>query len=120
MSDLEEAMKKRLLKMINENPFSGAPPINIYNGMPSSVQEAMSAGGANSVGNQINAQKRGDLSPDELEYLVDISKRDVRDNEGNAMGWDKKVHRYTQPKMSALVKKKKSQGMDSLFGDEFQ
>jgi hypothetical protein len=112
MSDLEKAMKERLLRMINEHPFSGAPPINIYNGMHSSVSEAMSAGGSNSVGNQINAQKRGDLSPEDLEYLVDISKRDVKahvgeDEEGNpiykTVGWDKKVHRYTEPNADVLA-----------------
>lgn len=116
MSDLEKAMKERLMRMINEQPFSGAPPINIYNGgaIPTSIQGAMSAGGSNSVGAQMAAQQRGDLSPDDLEYLVDISKRDIKDEEGNSLGWDKSVHRYTQP--NDKKKKKKTPG-SSLFED---
>jgi hypothetical protein len=108
MSDLEQAMRKRLLRMIEDTPMQGAPSVNVYAGgaLPSSVSEALSAGGGMSTQKQMAATQAG-ITPEELEYLVDISKRDVKEQVGiNAetgepvyknVGWDKKVHRYTMP-----------------------
>lgn len=104
--ELFKALKERMLRMTQDMPMSGAPPINIYNGMPYGVSETLNAGGSNTPGRQAQAAKQG-VTPEELEYLVDISKRDVKqevgvDSEGNpiikTVGWDKKVHRYTEPK----------------------
>jgi hypothetical protein len=107
MSDLEQAMRKRLLRMIEDTPMQGAPAVNVYAGgaLPSSVSEALSAGGGMSTQKQMAATQAG-ISPEELEYLVDISKRDVKEQVGTDesgepiykhVGWDKKVHRYTMP-----------------------
>jgi hypothetical protein len=108
MSDLEQAMRKRLLRMIEDTPMQGAPAVNVYAGgaLPGSVSEALSAGGGMSTQKQMAATQAG-ISPEELEYLVDISKRDVKEQVGTDpesgepvyknVGWDKKVHRYTMP-----------------------
>jgi hypothetical protein len=104
---LLKALKERMLRATQDLPLSGAPPINIYNGaMPTSVSEALNASGANSPGKQVQAAQEG-ITPEELEYFVDINKRDVKDiigydQEGKPIirnaGWDKNVHRYTRPK----------------------
>lgn len=136
-SDLERALRKRLLKMIEDSPIQGAPSVNVYAGgaMPQTVSEALSAGGGTSTQKQMEATKAG-ISPEELEYLVDISKRDVTTPAGidqetgepkyRTIGWDKKVHRYTQPRaddMSRMKNKKKKPqdeaGLSSLFGEEW-
>ena len=119
---LLKALRERMLRAAQDMPLSSAPPINIYNGaMPSSVSEALSASGKSGPGGQVQASQAG-ISPEELEYLVDISKRDVNeevgvDAKGNpiikSVGWDKKVHRYTQPQG------KKKKGLNSLFGDDY-
>lgn len=105
-SALERALQERLLREIRGEhaSFQNAPQINIHNALPRSVSEALSAGGSNSPGNAVKAAEKG-LTPEELEYLVDISKRDVREKVGidpetgeeifKTIGWDKKVHRYT-------------------------
>lgn len=108
MSDLEQAMRKRLMRMIEETPMQGAPAVNVYAGgaLPQTVSEALSAGGGMSTQKQMQATQAG-MTPEELEYLVDISKRDVKEQVGldpetgepvyKNVGWDKKVHRYTMP-----------------------
>lgn len=108
MSDLEQAMRKRLMRMIEETPMQGAPAVNVYAGgaLPQTVSEALSSGGGMSTQKQMQATQNG-MTPEELEYLVDISKRDVKEKVGEDpetgepvyknVGWDKKVHRYTMP-----------------------
>jgi hypothetical protein len=109
MSDLEQAMRKRMMRMIEEAPMpmQGAPLVNVYAGaLPQTVSETMSLGGGMSTQKQMQATQAG-ISPEELEYLVDISKRDVKEQVGTDpesgepvyknVGWDKKVHRYTMP-----------------------
>jgi hypothetical protein len=109
--ELLKALKERVLRMASDMPMLAAPPINIYNGMPSSISETLNAGGSNSPGFQAEAAKAG-LSPEELEYVVDIEKRDAFDPKTmETIGWNKNVKRYTVPKGSIekmLSKKKNS------------
>jgi hypothetical protein len=126
LSEYEEAMKRRILKMIEEQPLQGAPSMNVYTygAMPGSISEAMNLGGGQSTQKQMAATQAG-ISPEELEYLVDISKRDVKQNmgvdqEGNdilkTVGWDKKVHRYTVPKGSPQDHMAQWDEMDPVAG----
>lgn len=87
---LEKALRERLERLIKDQSFQAAPPLvnNIYaSGMPQTVSEALSAGGEPA------------MSPEDLDYLVEIEKRDVFSPEADKpVGWNKKVHRYTQQK----------------------
>jgi hypothetical protein len=49
------------------------------------------------------------MSPEDLDYLVDIERRDVWDGE-QKIGWNKSVHRYTEPKGKAKPPGKKRRG----------
>ena len=98
--DLLKALKERVLRATQDMPFGSAPSININNSntMPRTVSEALSAGGGKNVTGQESGQGQG-MTPEELEYLVEINKRDVfEEGQDKAVGWDKTVHRYTQPK----------------------
>ena len=56
-------------------------------------QRQESAGGYDSI-------SQG-MSPEDLDYWVDITRRDLDElnpNTGKPAGWNKKVHRYTEPK----------------------
>lgn len=101
---LLKALKEKLLRQVNDQAFTGAPQINIHNAMPNSISEALNAGGSNSPGKQAQAAQMG-MSPEELDYFVNIEKRDVMNPDGETVGWDKNVHRYTQSK---TPKKKES------------
>jgi hypothetical protein len=98
LSEYEEAMKRRILRMIEETPLQGSPSMNVYTGMPGSISEAMNLGAGQSTQTKMAAEQAG-MSPEELEYLVEINKRDVfAKGQDKAVGWDKKVHRYTVPR----------------------
>jgi hypothetical protein len=145
--ELLQALKARLLKDISSQ--SAAPSFNIYagGGMPSGIQEYMSASGSKSPANMAAAEQAG-MTPEELEYMVNISRRDVeavvgQDQEGNPIkkkiGWDKRVHRFAGPKgemnpeeymasyedqglapddMGEVAQTGSSEGLGSLLGDE--
>jgi hypothetical protein len=111
--ELLKALKERIMREINMTPQS-APAINIYNSLPTSLQDVMTAGGSKNPANDVaiakEAEKMG-VSPEELEYMVNISRRDVEAVSGfdpesgepikKKVGWDKKVHRFTVPKGEA-------------------
>jgi hypothetical protein len=146
--ELLRALKARLLREIESQP--AAPSFNIYaggGGVPSGIQEYMSAGGSKSPANMAAAEQAG-MTPEELEYMVNISRRDVeavvgQDEEGNPIrkkiGWDKRVHRFAGPKgemnpeeymaayedqgpgpddMEPMAQSGSSQGLGSLLSDE--
>jgi len=84
---LEEAIKKRILEEIGQrsqgqtiNNFQGGAPLASESRAPNSLQEAM-------------------FDPGAFDYMVDIEKTDQIDEKtGKPIGWNKKVHRYRQPK----------------------
>jgi len=64
---------------------------NIYGG--GGVADGLSPGAAGASG--------GGAAPDDLDYLVDIERKDLPDINpatGKPMGWSKKVHRYAKKK----------------------
>lgn len=129
--ELVSALKARLLQQIqNAQIFgSGALTNNIYSNSvgPASVSEALSTRSSES-----------DITPEELNYLVNIQKRDVKeqvgvDKNGNpiykVVGWNKDVKRYTEPNEYDERRKNKSKMKhkieknvplkDSLFGGDY-
>lgn len=83
---IEQAIRARILAEIERRSEASQVVNNVYSGGPSggSVQERMGSSAPD--------------GEDPFDYFVDIQRREVRDKDGNVIGWNKGVHRRRSPK----------------------
>jgi hypothetical protein len=92
---LLEAVRKRILDQI-ANQQQGNP---IYNMIGTQDLPATRGVGDAISRLQAPAAGGGDVSPDDFDYMVDIMRQNLPEDEtGKSPGWTKKVHRYRTPK----------------------
>ena len=104
------AIKQRMLEEIAKKEAI-SNTINNYAGSGSSGQPGVSGVGSGVADQMIGGSPISKTTPEDdamLDYLVDIERRNATDAEVNVIGWDKKVHRYAQPKETPPAKKKRT------------
>lgn len=107
MNDVDELIRQRIQEALSRrSPLSGdrMQEIKMLRDMARPHSEAsvfaQQRAGINPEAMRAPAAGGG-ISPEDYSYFVDISRRDVRDQEGNRVGWDKAVHRWADPRNKA-------------------
>jgi hypothetical protein len=88
--DISNAVKQRILEEVRYRAERAQIVNNLY-------------GSPNSSGTLQDRMPPD--AEDPFEYKVKIGRRNVLDEEGNLIGWDKDVHRYREPKGAKKGKK---------------
>lgn len=89
---LREAIRDRILNEIKKPRDVERIVNNVYGGPLTSDK---------SLGGGVTGEMAKDMTPAELDYLVDIEREDlpeINPKTGKPIGWRKKVRRYTQPR----------------------
>lgn len=92
------AIRQRILDEINRKEQQAQIINQIYGGKGGESPQGQAGGVMGALGNASG------MSPEDYNYYVDISRQDVFDPQdpSRRIGWDKKVHRYKEPKKKAL------------------
>lgn len=101
--ELLKALQERLLRLEDQyQEIAKAPDLSAYESQPKTLGEAMLASGKNNPANNSRIEREAaelGLTPEEYNYIVEISKRDVFRPEKDpktgqqilrTIGWDKR------------------------------
>lgn len=129
MAELEDLIRERIKQELGMRDQSRSNVLNELAQMRQIFGQPSQPGVFQAMGGGIQQDQspmENEMTPEDYEYFVEIQKRDLLNEEGKAIGWDKSVRRFRTPTAADLTdegfesedkKKKKNRTIGDLLNE---